>query len=105
MAVVEKFALTSSGVGMDNTRKVAEWTGLEPATSGVTGRRSNQLNYHSNDSLGILKIPVWCEAGSYPTFQMLATKKIKGNPLIFTSTCITVPARRLGDWTSLNLDN
>ena len=25
----------------------AEWTGLEPATSGVTGRYSNQLNYHS----------------------------------------------------------
>ena len=29
--------------------KVAGWTGLEPAASGVTGRRSNQLNYH----------PVW----------------------------------------------
>ena len=28
-------------------RKVAEWTGLEPATPGVTGRYSNQLNYHS----------------------------------------------------------
>ena len=27
--------------------KVAEWTGLEPATSGVTSRYSNQLNYHS----------------------------------------------------------
>ena len=27
-------------------KKVAGWTGLEPATSGVTGRRSNQLNYH-----------------------------------------------------------
>ena len=26
---------------------VAEWTGLEPATSGVTGQHSNQLNYHS----------------------------------------------------------
>jgi hypothetical protein len=28
--------------------KVAGWTGLEPAASGVTGRRSNQLNYHPN---------------------------------------------------------
>ncbi len=27
--------------------KLAEWTGLEPATLGVTGRYSNQLNYHS----------------------------------------------------------
>jgi hypothetical protein len=26
---------------------VAEWTGFEPATPGVTGRYSNQLNYHS----------------------------------------------------------
>ena len=24
----------------------AGWTGLEPAASGVTGRRYNQLNYH-----------------------------------------------------------
>ena len=28
---------------------VAEWTGLEPATPGVTGRYSNQLNYHSSN--------------------------------------------------------
>ena len=27
--------------------ELAEWTGLEPATPGVTGRYSNQLNYHS----------------------------------------------------------
>ena len=27
-------------------RELAGWTGLEPAASGVTGRRSNQLNYH-----------------------------------------------------------
>ena len=26
---------------------VAEWTGLEPATSGVTGQHSNRLNYRS----------------------------------------------------------
>ena len=26
---------------------LAEWTGLEPAASDVTGRRYNQLNYHS----------------------------------------------------------
>ncbi len=29
------------------THDLAEWTGLEPATPGVTGRYSNQLNYHS----------------------------------------------------------
>jgi hypothetical protein len=29
---------------------LAEWTGLEPATPGVTGRYSNQLNYHSRYS-------------------------------------------------------
>ena len=27
--------------------ELAEWTGLEPATPCVTGRYSNQLNYHS----------------------------------------------------------
>jgi hypothetical protein len=27
---------------------MAGWTGLEPATSCVTGRRSNRLNYHPN---------------------------------------------------------
>jgi hypothetical protein len=29
-------------------QNMAEWTGLEPATPGVTGRYSNQLNYHSS---------------------------------------------------------
>ena len=28
-------------------RVVAEWTGLEPATTGLTARYSNHLNYHS----------------------------------------------------------
>ena len=32
---------------LKNKEKVAERTGLEPATPGVTGRYSNQLNYRS----------------------------------------------------------
>ena len=32
--------------------ELAEWTGLEPATPGVTGRYSNQLNYHSTKLVG-----------------------------------------------------
>src|ERR1700682_110105 len=32
---------------------LAEWTGLEPATPGVTGRYSNQLNYHSRFFSGV----------------------------------------------------
>ena len=36
--------------------KLAEWTGLEPATPGVTGRYSNQLNYHSSFTTPILKL-------------------------------------------------
>ena len=35
-------------------RNLAGWTGLEPAASGVTGRRSNQLNYHPK---GFLRAP------------------------------------------------
>ena len=30
-----------------NFKRMADRTGLEPATSGVTGRHSNQLNYRS----------------------------------------------------------
>ena len=32
-------------------KKMAERTGLEPATSGVTGQHSNQLNYRSSINL------------------------------------------------------
>jgi hypothetical protein len=35
---------------------LAEWTGLEPATPGVTGRYSNQLNYHSAYREGVKEV-------------------------------------------------
>ena len=39
---------------------MAEWTGLEPATPGVTGRYSNRLNYHSASvaALRLLRVQV-----------------------------------------------
>ena len=38
------YQLNYAPIGMN---ELAEWTGLEPATPCVTGRYSNQLNYHS----------------------------------------------------------
>ena len=39
---------TKNATLVDCVFKMAGWTGLEPAASCVTGRRSNQLNYHPN---------------------------------------------------------
>ncbi len=43
---------------------LAEWTGLEPATPGVTGRYSNQLNYHSETRCSIFPAFWWVLTGS-----------------------------------------
>ena len=45
---------------------LAEWTGLEPATPGVTGRYSNQLNYRSF----LLKPLVGADGIEPPTFAV-----------------------------------
>ena len=50
---------------------MAERTGLEPATSGVTGRHSNQLNYRSSTWWWVLQgsnlRPTACRAVALPT--------------------------------------
>ena len=43
-----KNAHLSVGTLKENVMNLAERTGLEPATPGVTGRYSNQLNYRSS---------------------------------------------------------
>jgi hypothetical protein len=45
MSLCAARAGVTSGIGI--IKKMAERTGLEPATPGVTGRYSNQLNYRS----------------------------------------------------------
>jgi hypothetical protein len=64
---------------------LAEWTGLEPATPGVTGRYSNRLNYHSMQTL---QFGHWwvlrgsnsrhspCKGDALPT--ELSTRKLSG---------------------------
>ena len=57
---------------------LAEWTGLEPATPGVTGRYSNQLNYHSlavqnrtaDSTACLLTLLVGAEGLEPPTFAV-----------------------------------
>ena len=45
---------SSKGLAID--LRVAESTGLEPATSAVTGRRSNQLSYNSSEKVVKLEL-------------------------------------------------
>jgi hypothetical protein len=51
---------------------LAEWTGLEPATPGVTGRYSNQLNYHSKTgpSFSAMRRLVGAERLELPTYAL-----------------------------------
>ena len=46
---------------------LAERTGLEPATSDVTGRHSNQLNYHSEKIRLLQCLVVGAERLELPT--------------------------------------
>jgi hypothetical protein len=50
----------------ERSRSMAERTGLEPATPGVTGRYSNQLNYRSVEKAWL----VGAEGLEPPTFAL-----------------------------------
>ncbi len=68
---------------------MAERTGLEPATSGVTGRHSNQLNYHSRQykwwALQDSNLrPPPCKGGALPA-ELSARKKQGPNKPLFIS--------------------
>jgi hypothetical protein len=60
--------------------KLAGWTGLEPATFCVTGRRSNQLSYHpgNRERRRTLEFEIFKSSG-------VLQRKIKTIPLMFLS--------------------
>ena len=49
---------------------MAERTGLEPATSGVTGQHSNQLNYRSAFATAAVVLLVGAEGFEPPTLSL-----------------------------------
>ena len=63
-------------------KDLAEWTGLEPATPGVTGRYSNRLNYHSASVLrSALRNPSATKLGDLSGTPVLAVKLIRSGDL------------------------
>src|SRR5471030_2572770 len=78
-------------------RNMAEWTGLEPATPGVTGRYSNQLNYHSKWSLA---------SGLRSKLRAVALAFVTGDPKGIRTPVTTVKGscpRPLDDRVSIRL--
>ena len=59
---------------------MARWTGLEPATPGVTGRYSNQLSYHRRLAPGCPRRPIsWTCRG----ITQGAKRRQAGSPMFF----------------------
>ena len=62
---------------------MAGWTGLEPAASGVTGRRSNQLNYHPKGTTLHGGLPTealtidWAEVGGRYRTRTCDSRRVK----------------------------
>ena len=71
-------------------RQVARWTGLEPATPGVTGRYSNRLSYHRACTCPMLR--AW--EGSYASPPGTSSG---GNANLRGPHCAKEPPLALGD--------
>src|SRR5581483_5335550 len=63
----------------------AGWTGLEPAASGVTGRRYNQLNYHPS---GTEPSP----ARSFFVLLLFPLSRSASHPLLLSTSSPVAPA-------------
>ena len=70
--------------------KLAERTGLEPATPGVTGRYSNQLNYHSENFATVQILLKAASCGFYskqPRFVDNLRKRLPNRQSKFVEFC------------------
>jgi hypothetical protein len=77
---------------MPLNRGMAEWTGLEPATPGVTGRYSNQLNYHSALSLTQVLTKAGMIHETCPFFPV-AIEKLRSDGAITPLQLLPCPTR------------
>ena len=87
---------------------MAEWTGLEPATPGVTGRYSNQLNYHSNGFWWVLtgsnRRHSPCKGDALPTELSTRIRRLPDpSPLVYR-ILQTFASSKLWNFCSLDLD-
>ncbi len=57
-------------------------TGLEPATSGVTGRRSNQLSYTPAKSAGRMYAPPFAKSRRRPSAARYVTLALIGEAVM-----------------------
>ena len=73
--------------------ELAERTGLEPATSGVTGQHSNQLNYRSALFRFYLNHPWWCRRSPSMAHRFRFTRTSTGRSQAFAKPPAELPLR------------
>ncbi len=78
-------------------QQMATTKGLEPSTSGVTGRRSNQLNYLALSRSRELKLAYYSKCGGkcqHPFPDFLAKISVPGGRQVCRPAFLTAPALR-----------